>query len=324
MQFAQSLVGFLFIATLLCCAETVSAQAYPNRPIRLLIPFSPGGSYDVVARMIAQSLGESWGQQVVVDNRPGAAGRIGAEMVAKSTPDGYTITLFGNNQTIVPSVYRSVPYDMERDFSPVTLVAEIGQVLVVHPSVPAKSVSELVALAKAKPRLLNFGSGGTGGITHLSGELLKSMAGVDIVHVPYKGSAPAMLDLLGGQMQLMLLNTLNAIPHVKSGKLRGLAATSIKRSRYMPELPTLDESGLRGYDITEWYGVLVPAKTPRNVIDKLNAELVRIISAPDTKEQLAKQAAEPVTNSPSEFAAFLKADRLKYDKIVKDAGIRPE
>ena len=325
MQCARSLAGFFLVATTwLCWAETASAQSYPNRPIRLLIPFSPGGSYDAIARMIAQSLGDAWGQQVVVDNRPGAAGRIGTEMAAKATPDGYTISLFGNNQTIVPSVYRSVPYDLERDFAPVTLVAEIGNVLVIHPSVPAKSVSDLVAIAKAKPGQLNFGSGGTGGITHLAGELFKNAAGINIVHVPYKGSAPAMLELLGGQVQIMLLNTLNSMPHVKSGKLRGLAVTSLKRSRYMPELPTLDESGLKGYDITEWYGVLVPAKTPRDAIAKLHTELVRIIGAAETREQLARQAAEPVTNTPAQFAAFLKADLAKYRRIVKDAGIRAE
>ena len=200
MPFARSLIGFLIMVVVCCGIEPVSAQSYPSRPIRFLLPYSPGGSYDALARMIGQALHERWGQQVVIDNRPGAAGRIGAEMVVKSTPDGYTIAMFGNNQSIVPSVYVNVPYDLERDFAPVTLVATIAQVLVVHPSVPAKSTAELIALVKAKPGQLNFGSGGTGGITHLAGEQFKSMAGINLVHVPYKGSAPAMIDLLAGQV----------------------------------------------------------------------------------------------------------------------------
>ena len=325
MPFARSLVGFLIMLVVGCGTEPASAQSYPSRPIRFLLPYSPGGSYDALARMIGQALHERWGQQVVIDNRPGAAGRIGAEMVVKSTPDGYTIAMFGNNQSIVPSVYVNVPYDLERDFAPVTLVATIAQVLVVHPSVPAKSTAELIALAKARPGQLNFGSGGTGGVTHLAGEQFKSMAGINLVHVPYKGSAPAMIDLLAGQVQTMLLNMLNAVPHVKSGKLRGLAVTSLKRSRYAPELPTLDEAGLKGYDIEEWYGVLTPARTPREIVVRLHGELVKIMNSVEMKAQLTRQAAETVTNkTPVDFAAFLKADGAKYAKIVKDAGIRPE
>ena len=325
MPFARSLAGFLIVVTTgLSWTAAAAAQTYPNRPIRLLIPFSPGGSYDAIARMLAQSLTDAWGQQVVVDNRPGAAGRIGTEMAAKATPDGYTMSLFGNNQTIAPAVHRSVPYDIERDFAPVTMVAEIANVLVVHPSVPAKSVSDLIALAKAKPGQLNFGSGGTGGATHFAGELFKNSAGINIVHVPYKGTAPAMVELLGGQVQIMLLNTLNTIPHVKSGKLRGLAVSSLKRSRFLPELPTLDESGLKGYDFTEWYAVLVPAKTPKDVVAKLHTELVRIVATSETREQLARQGAEPVTGTPAQLAAFIKTDLAKNARIVKQAGIKPE
>lgn len=305
-------------------SEGTSAQPYPSRPIRFILPYPAGGSYDAVARLISQKLTERWGQQVLVDNRPGAAGRIGMEVAVKATPDGYNLVMLGNNQTIVPSVYHKVPYDLERDVTTVTLLATITNVLVVYHTVPANSVSELIALAKAKPRTIHFGSGGTGGITHLAGELFKSMATVQIVHVPYKGGALAVNDLVGGQIQMMLLNMLSASPHVKSGRLKGLAVTTLKRSSFMPELPTLDEVGLRGYEVVEWYGVAVPAGTPRAVLAKLHAELVAAVNSGEVKEKLARQMTEPVTTTPAEFAVFLKADLAKYAKIVKNAGIRPE
>lgn len=304
--------------------EGTSAQPYPSRPIRFILPYPAGGSYDAVARLISQKLTERWGQQVLVDNRPGAAGRIGMEVAVKATPDGYNLVMLGNNQTIVPSVYHKVPYDLERDVTTVTLLATITNVLVVYHTVPANSVSELIALAKAKPGTIHFGSGGTGGITHLAGELFKSMATVQIVHVPYKGGALAVNDLVGGQIQMMLLNMLSASPHVKSGRLKGLAVTTLKRSSFMPELPTLDEVGLRGYEVVEWYGVAVPAGTPRAVLAKLHAELVAAVNSGEVKEKLARQMTEPVTTTPAEFAVFLKADLAKYAKIVKNAGIRPE
>lgn len=305
-------------------SEGASAQPYPSRPIRFILPYPAGGSYDAVARLISQKLTERWGQQVLVDNRPGAAGRIGMEVAVKATPDGYNLVMLGNNQTIVPSVYHKVPYDLERDVTTVTLLATITNVLVVYHTVPANSVSELIALAKAKPGTIHFGSGGTGGITHLAGELFKSMATVQIVHVPYKGGALAVNDLVGGQIQMMLLNMLSASPHVKSGRLKGLAVTTLKRSSFMPELPTLDEVGLRGYEVVEWYGVAVPAGTPRAVLAKLHAELVAAVNSGEVKEKLARQMTEPVTTTPAEFAVFLKADLAKYAKIVKNAGIRPE
>ncbi|HSD99482.1 MAG TPA: tripartite tricarboxylate transporter substrate-binding protein, partial [Burkholderiales bacterium] len=242
------------VACTLLAAEA-GAQSYPNRPIRFILPYSPGGSYDAVARLIGQALTERWGQQVIIENRPGAAGRIGMDIVIKATPDGYSLAMLGNNQTITPSVYRTVGYDLARDIDPVGMVATITNVLVLHPSVPAHSVAQLIALAKEKPGTINFGSGGTGGITHLAGELFKSMTGVNIVHVPFKGGAFAVIGTVGGQTQMMLLNTLNAVPHVRANRLRGLAVTSLKRSGYIPELPTLDESGLKGYEIVEWYAV---------------------------------------------------------------------
>ena len=311
-------------AVWILATSAATAQRYPDKPVRMLLPYTAGGSYDVIARQSGQKLTQMWGQQVVVDNRPGAAGRIGMEMGVKAVPDGYTIVMLGNNQTIVPSVYKEVPYDLVRDFAPVTMLATLGNILVVHPTVPAASVADLINLAKAKPGTINFGSGGTGGITHLAGELFKSMAAVNIVHVPYKGGALAMNDLVGGQVQMMLLNMLNSIPHIKSGRLKALAVTTSKRSRFVPDLPTLDESGLKGYDIVEWYAIAVPAKTPKSVIMKLNADFNASMTDPEIKEKLDRQAVEVVAGTPEELGAFLKADLQRYARIVKDAGIKPE
>lgn len=311
------------VACTLLAAEA-GAQSYPNRPIRFILPYSPGGSYDAVARLIGQALTERWGQQVIIENRPGAAGRIGMDIVIKATPDGYSLAMLGNNQTITPSVYRTVGYDLARDIDPVGMVATITNVLVLHPSVPAHSVAQLIALAKEKPGTINFGSGGTGGITHLAGELFKSMTGVNIVHVPFKGGAFAVIGTVGGQTQMMLLNTLNAVPHVRANRLRGLAVTSLKRSGYIPELPTLDESGLKGYEIVEWYAVAVPTGTPKQIIGKLSGEIAGIMSSSDMKGKLARQNADPAPGKPEELRAFLKADLAKYARIVRDAGIKPE
>lgn len=308
----------------LCVAASALSQSYPNRPIRLILPYSPGGSYDAVARVLGQALSERLGQPVVIENRPGAASRIGTEVLVKSSPDGYAIGMFGNNLTIAPNVYRQVPYDIDRDLAPIGMVAIIAQMLVVHPSLPVKSASQLIALAKAKPGALHFASGGTGGMTHLSGELFKSMGGINLVHVPYKGSAPAMIDLITGQVQVMLLNLLNAIPQTKSGRLRGLAVSSLKRSRFVPELPTLDESGLKGYEIVEWYGMAAPARTPQDIINRLHGEIVKIGSTEDFRGKLAQQAAEVSLSTPAELAAYMKADFARNAKIVREAGIKPE
>ena len=317
------IAALLVIATGLGAGPVV-AQEYPARPVRFILPYAAGGSYDAIARMAAQKLTENWSQQVVIDNRPGAAGRIGMELAVKATPDGYSLVMLGNNQTIVPSVYKQVPYDLARDVAPIGMLATLTNVLVVHNSVPANSVAELVSLAKAKPGTINFGSGGTGGVTHLAGELFKYMTQVNIVHVPYKGGAPAMNDLVGGQLQMMLLNMLNSLPHVRAGRLKGLAVTSLQRSRYAPDLPTLDESGLKGYEIVEWYGVAAPANTPQNILVKLHSDFGKAMSAADVRERLDKQAVEVALGSSRDFGAFLKADVAKYAQIVKDAGIRPE
>jgi tripartite-type tricarboxylate transporter receptor subunit TctC len=305
-------------------AAAAAAQTYPERPIRFVLPYSPGGSYDAVARLIGQALTDNWGQPVIVDNRPGAAGRIGMEAAIKASPDGHTLIMLGNNQTITPAVYRKVPYDLVRDIDPVGMLATITNVLVVHQSVPAKSIAELLALAKSKPGTINFASGGTGGVTHLAGELFKSMTGANIVHVPFKGGAFAVTGVVSGQTQMMLLNMLNAVPHIKANRLRGLAVTSLRRSTYLPELPTLDESGLKGYEITEWYAVAVPARTPRRIVTKLSDEMTRIMNSPDMKEKLARQNADVAPGTPDQLRAFLKADLAKYAKIVKDADIKPE
>ncbi|MCC7485641.1 MAG: tripartite tricarboxylate transporter substrate binding protein [Burkholderiales bacterium] len=300
------------------------AQGYPAKPVRLVLPYSPGGSYDVLARILAQSLGERLGQQFIVENRPGAAGRIGTEALVKSPPDGYAIGLLGNNLTIAPHVYRQVPYDIERDLAPIGMVAIIAQMLVVHPSLPVKSVAELVALARARPGQLAFASGGTGGMTHLSGELLKSMARVNVVHVPYKGSAPAMIDLIAGQTQWMVLNLLNALPNTRSGKLKGLAVTSLERSRFAPQVPSLSESGLKGYEIVEWYGTAAPAKTSQAIVMRLHAEIGRIAGTEEFRGKLAQLAAEVKLGTPSDLAAYMKTDSARNARIVREAGIKSE
>jgi tripartite-type tricarboxylate transporter receptor subunit TctC len=321
MRFA---VTFLSLLCALFAAQTSAAANYPDRPIRFILPYGPGGSYDAVARLIGQMLTERWKQQVVVENRPGAAGRIGMEAAIKAAPDGYALIMLGNNQTITPAVYRSVPYNLERDVDPVGMVATITNVLVVHPSLPVKSVSGLIALAKARPGAINFSSGGTGGITHLAGELFKTMTGVNVVHVPFKGGPYAVTGIVSGQTEMMILNMLNSVPHINANRLRGLAVTSMERSKYLPQLPTLNESGLKGYEIIEWYAVAVPAKTPKDIVARLNRELKEIMDSAEVKKILTRQNADAATSTPEELGAFLKRDLAKYAKIVSDAQIRPE
>jgi tripartite-type tricarboxylate transporter receptor subunit TctC len=314
----------LLAACALIAAAALPAQTYPSRPVRLVLPYAPGGSYDALARILAQSLSERLGQQVVVENRPGAATRIGTEILVKSSPDGHAIGMLGNSLTITPNVYKQVPYDIDRDLAPIGMVAIIAQMLVVHPALPVNSVKDLVALARAKPGQLHYGSGGTGGMTHLSGELFKSMARVDLVHVPYKGSGPAMIDLIAGQTQVMVLNLLNSIPTTRSGKLKGLAVSSLQRSRFVPEMPTLNESGLKGYEIVEWYGMAAPAKTPPDIVNRLHGEIVKIGNTEDFRNRLAQQAAEITLGTPAELMAYIKADYARNAKIVREAGIKPE
>jgi tripartite-type tricarboxylate transporter receptor subunit TctC len=319
-----------FVALLLCGAvllslspTLVAAQPYPSKPIRLVVPFPPGGSLDVVARAIGQKLSEAWGQPVVVDNRPGAGGNIGADVVAKSVPDGYPI-LEGalSTHAVNVSLYAKMPYDPIRDFAPITLVAVTPNVLVLNPSLPANSVGELIAYAKVNPGKLSFGSGSNGSAGHLAGELFKTEAGVDMLHVPYKGGAPALQALLAGDTQLMFDNLANSMQQVRAGKLKAIAVTTAKRFALVPELPTLAETGLPGFDIYTWWGFLAPAGTPKEIIAKWNAEVTRILSTAEMRTFFAQQGAEPAPTTPEQFAALIRNEIPKYAKIIKDSGAK--
>ena len=301
------------------------ADGYPAKPIRFVVPYPAGGPLDTVARLLGQKVSESAKQPVIVDNKPGAGGNIGADAVAKAPPDGYTI-LMGAVAThaINPTLYASMPYDSVRDFAPVTQVASTPNVLVVHPAVPASTVREFIAYAKSNPGKLNFGSGSTGSAGHLAGELFKSMAGVDMTHVPYKGAAPAMNDLIGGQIQLMFDNLASSLAQVRGGKIRALAVTTAQRSALAPELPTIAESGLPGFDISTWFGVFVPAGTPREVVDRLHAEFAKALAAPDIREKMLNLGAEPVASRPEEFAAYIRAEADKYARVIKASGARAD
>jgi len=296
---------------------------YPSKPIRLVVPFPPGGSLDVVARAIGQKLTEAWGQPVVIDNRPGAGGNIGADLVAKSAPDGYTI-LEGalSTHAVNVTLYGKLPYDPIKDFAPITLVAVTPNVLVLNASTPFNTVPELIAYAKANPGKLSFGSGSNGSAGHLAGELFKTDAHIDMVHIPYKGGAPAMQALLAGDTQLMFDNLANSMQQVKAGKLKAIAVTTAKRSSLVPELPTLSEAGLPGFDIYTWWGFMAPAGTPKEIIAKWNAEVTRILSTPEMKAFFAQQGAEPSPTSPAQFEALIKSEIPKYAKIVRDSGAK--
>jgi len=308
-------------------AANVHAQApYPNHPVRIVVPFPAGGTTDILARATAQKLTETLGQPFVVENRPGAAGNIGAEIVAKSPPDGYTM-LMGTVGThaINASLYEKMPYDHVKDFVPVVLVAGVPNVLVVHPSVPAKSVQELIAYAKANPGKLNFASSGSGTSIHLSGELFKTMTGVSMQHVPYKGSAPALADLTGGQVQLMFDNLPSALPLIKAGKLRALAVTSLARASALPDVPTVAESGLPGFEASSWFGLLAPGGTPKDVITKVNAEVAKWLATPEAKEKLAAQGAIVASGlTPDDFTRHIASETTKWQKVVKDSGAKVE
>ena len=320
---AALLLSFAVLASLPLAAAPVLAQPYPSKPIRLVVPFPPGGPLDLAGRAIGQKLSEAWGQPVVVENKPGAGGNIGADMVAKSPADGYTLVMGAlSTHAVNPHLFAKMPYDALKDFAPVTLVAITPNVLVINPGVAAGSVPELVALAKASPGKLSFASGSNGSAGPLAGELFKTLAKVDIVHVPYKGGAPAMQDLLGGQVQFMFDNLANSMTQVKAGKLKAIAVTTAKRSTLAPELPTMSEAGVAGFDISTWYGIMAPAGTPPDVVKKLNSEIVKILASDDMREKLRAQGAEPAPMSPEEFAAFIRAEWTRYAKIVKDSGAK--
>jgi tripartite-type tricarboxylate transporter receptor subunit TctC len=318
--------AFRAIAALLLGLGAVSsaAQSYPIRPVRLIAGSSPGSGVDIVARIVAQKLTEQLGQQVVVDNRAGAGGNMGAELAARSVPDGYTLLIGTPSQAINGALYRLPGYDLERDFAPVSQVTTGQYVIVVHPSLAVQSVEELVAAARARPGRLNYASGGTGNVTHLAGELFKSLTRTDLTHVPYKGTGPALTDLIGGQVQVMFANLTSAVPAMKSGRLHGLAVTGEKRAAALPQLPTLIEAGVPGYVVISWFGMLAPARTPAAIITRLHAELERAMHAPDVHARIEAEGAEPIATSPEEFAAFIKGEIAKWARVVHEAGIRVE
>lgn len=310
-------------------AAPALADQWPSRPIRFVVPYPPGGPLDQVARALAEKLREPLGQPVVVENRPGAGGNIGADLVAKAAPDGYSIVMGAvATHAINPYLYAKMPYDANRDFTPITRVATVPNVLVLNPQTAERlgirSLRDLIAYARKNPGKLNYGSGGNGSAGHLAGELLEAQAGISMVHIPYGGAAPAQLGLLAGQTDLMFDNLASATPQIRAGKLQAFAVTTPQRSSFFPELPTVAESGLKDFDISTWFGVFAPAGTPRPIVDRLNTEFTRALSAPDIRERLARMGAEPSPMSPEAFANFVRAEQAKYEHIVKESGARIE
>ena len=304
-----------------CCA---AAGNYPSKPVRLILPFPPGGGTDTLARIVGQKLGEDLGQTIVMDNRPGAGANIGADIAAHSPPDGYTLLVGNIAHTINVTLYRKLSYNFVQDFAPITRLAATPNILVVHPSVPAKSVQELIALAKSRPGQLNYASSGSGSSSHLAGELFKNMTGVDLVQIPYKGGGPAVTSLIAGEAEVGFTTAPSVLQHVKAGRLRALAVTSAKRSAAAPDLPTIAESGVPGYDANTWYGVLAPRGTPAAIIARLHDALVKIMQAPDILSRIAVHGYEPETDTPKEFAVYIKSEIAKWGKVVKAAGIRAD
>ncbi len=319
-------------ATLAFACMQAAAQAWPTRAVRFVVPSAAGGGTDIVTRVLAQKLADTLGQPFVVENRAGAGQMIGTELVARAPADGYAILMASSTLAINPVMYRKISYDAVRDFAPVTQVASLPNVLVAHPSLPAKTVAELVALAKQKPGQVNYASAGVGTSPHMSMELFKSMAGVDLAHIPYKGTAPAVTDVLGGQVPVMMANVLTALPHLKSGKLRALAVTGTRHAESLPDVPTMAEAGaasglvpgLKGYEAIQWYGVLAPAGTARDIVVKLQAEVARALKLADVRERLAADGAEPVGSSPEQFAALIRSELEKWATVARNAGIKPE
>lgn len=320
--FALHMLCALFAAAAVFDA---SAQAYPAKPVRFVIAFSPGGPSDILTRLVGSKLAEATGQPFLFDNRPGAGGNIAGEVVAKAAPDGYTL-LMGNNSILATnaSLYRKMNFDPVKDLAPVVLIASQPNILVVHPSLPVKSVKELVALAKSRPGQLNYASSGSGAAAHLSAELFKSMTGISMVHIPYKGAGPALLDMLTGQDQVMFATALSVQPHIQSGRLRPLAVTTAKRSPSFPALPTVAEAGVPGFEADTWHGVVVPAGTPQAVIGRLNAEINKILRMHDIHDRLTHQGAEIIGGTPQQFAAYIQAEIPKWAKVIKDSGARAD
>ena len=312
------------VAVLLMAVSAAGAQTYPAKTVRLVVPFPPGGGNDIVGRMVAQRLTDGLGHQVIVDNRGGAGGTIGTDLAAKAPPDGYTVLINNISLAVNATLYSKLPYDTLKDLAPVTMVARQPNILVVHPTVPAKSVRDLLALARAKPRQINYGTGGVGTAGHLATELFMMTTKVELIHVPYKGLGPALTDLMGGHVQLAISTMASALPQIKAGKMRALAVTTAKRSTFFPEVPTMHEAGVAGYEFNTWYGLLVPAGTPRAIVDRLNREAAKVSSAAILQEQFGAQGLEPAPTSPEEFGAYLNTEVAKWGKVVKQSGAKPE
>jgi tripartite-type tricarboxylate transporter receptor subunit TctC len=300
---------------------TASAQSYPVKTVRIVVPYAAGGNTDFTARAIAERLTPVFKQQVIVENRPGGATNIGTELVAKAPPDGHTLLMAGASNAINMSLFRKLPYDTVRDFEPVTLCVQGANVLSIHPSLPAKTLRELIALAKAQPGKLNFASSGLGSSNHMAGELLKVMAGINIVHVPYKGNAPALTDTVGGHVEMIFSGVPALVPHIESGRLRAIAIGSLKRFAAIPKVPTFDESGLKGYEATTWFGLMAPARTPKDIITRLNVEVDRILSSADLKERFLNEGIDPIGGPPEGFARFIRAEIDKYARVIKAANV---
>jgi len=308
----------------LLAAPAAAADRYPDRPIRLIAGFPPGGGVDINARLLADPLGQVLGQTVVVDNRPGAGGRLGMELVSKASPDGYTLGLGGIGMAISRALYKSLPYDTLRDFIPVAYIAAAPFLLVLHPSVPAASVTELIGYIKTKPGGINYGSSGVGGAAHLAGEMFKTAAGVNLTHIPYKGAAPAMTDLIGGQVPMVFDPIPTSLPHVRGGRIKALAITSARRTPLMPEVPTVAESGLPGYEVAAWFGLYAPAATPADIVGKLNTDVNRVLQMPEVKEKFAALGADSAPMTTDQFALHLRAEIAKFAKAIKDSGATAE
>lgn len=321
----KTFIATIAIAIALASTTACIAQSYPVKPVRFISPYAPGGGTDTMARVLAQRLSENLGRQVIVENRPGGGGIVGTEAAAKAPPDGYTILLGSKGPlTVNPALYAKLPYDTVRDLAPISLVSIVPAVLAVHPSLPVNSVKELIALARARPGELTFSSSGNGGSGHLSGEQFAALAGAKMVHVPYRGTGPATTAVLSGEVTLSFGNMVALMPHVQAGRLRVLGVTSAKRVSAAPQVPTVAESGLRGYEYVTWYGVLAPAGTPRDVIAKLNTELVRIARQPDMKDKLTGEGGDVVGSTPEEFAAYIKSELVSSAKLVKSANVKPD
>jgi tripartite-type tricarboxylate transporter receptor subunit TctC len=319
---ASKLAATLLATIAVAAGLPAGAQQYPSGPIRIVVPFTPGGGTDILARLIGQKLAESWGQPVVVDNRAGASGTVGTAVVAKAAADGQTALIVPAGYAGNPSLYKHLPYDHARDLAPVSWLASGPLVLVVHPSFPAKSIKELIAFCRPRPGEVNFGSSGPGTLPHLSAELFNTMSGIKLVHIPYKGAGAAVTDLLAGRIPIYFMNILQSLHIVKNGKLRALGVTTPQRSPIAPEIPAIAEAGLKGYDMTNWYGLLVPAATPRPVIVKLNGEIVRILNLPELKARLADDGMVVVASTPEQFAEFLARETAKFTKVIEAAGIK--